>query len=67
MTDASVLLWQERLRPLLAALCEHVTVDEMVALRGETITNEETPAVVASIIDDLFRLRVSVELMHREL
>lgn len=67
MTDASVLLWQERLRPILDALCEHVTVDEMVTLRNETITNEETPAVVASIIDDLFRLRVSVELMHREL
>ena len=67
MTDASTLLWEEKLRPILDMLAEHVTVEEMVTLRNEIVMDENTPAIIASIIDDLFRVRVSVELMRREL
>lgn len=67
MTDASTRLWQEKIRPLLNALAEHVTVEEMNLLWAEVWPDENAPKSVVCVCEALQRLRIAVELMRVEM
>lgn len=62
MTNESIAVWQEKLLPLLSALREHTTTDQIARLRDEAMRHDDpTPSEVLDVIDTCYRLRIKVE------
>lgn len=61
MTPESIALWQEKIQPLLAALREHTTVEQLRQLRDEARGDTEAPIAVVNILDVLHLMRMEIE------
>lgn len=61
MTPESIALWQEKLFPLLTALREHVTIEQLKQLRDEAGEDGDTPIAVVTTIRALYEVRLEVE------
>lgn len=61
MTDESIQLWENKIHPLLEALRQHITVDDLAKFRDEARDATETPTQVLAVIDTFYHLRLVVE------